>query len=295
MIGPVSDSSNDVVDGDDVGVGQRRDRSGLAQGARSDLLRIGRPHVAGDVDLLQRHPAAQQLICRRPDGAGRPVTDHRIQPVPAVDHSRRCPAARSVGVGWDWSGSPAAPAGRSWGGGAVGVTPQLCHHQPRVDLHHAGLPCACQRHSAAYAGPLTVTCRRQVPGLKRCNCIVTLLGMNAANAIADPVRREILEFLLAGPAPAGIIAAHFAISRPAVSRHLRVLRESGLVIDHMDGPAADVQPGPDAAPRDHRVDQQIRYIGRLGAAPGRAGNRGRPHQAAAACATTPEQSNRETA
>ena len=59
--------------------------------------------------------------------------------------------------------------------------------------------------------------------------------MNVANAIADPVRREILEFLLAGPAPAGIIAAHFAISRPAVSRHLRVLRESGLVTDHMDG------------------------------------------------------------
>jgi DNA-binding transcriptional ArsR family regulator len=59
--------------------------------------------------------------------------------------------------------------------------------------------------------------------------------MNVANAIADPVRREILEFLLGGPAPAGSIAAHFAISRPAVSRHLRVLRESGLVTDHMVG------------------------------------------------------------
>jgi DNA-binding IclR family transcriptional regulator len=59
--------------------------------------------------------------------------------------------------------------------------------------------------------------------------------MNAANAIADPVRREILESLLAGPAPAGAIAARFAISRPAVSRHLRVLRESGLVTDHLVG------------------------------------------------------------
>jgi len=72
-------------------------------------------------------------------------------------------------------------------------------------------------------------------GWKICNLSVTLHGVNAAAAIADPVRREILEFLLAGPAPAGTIAARFAISRPAISRHLRVLRESGLVSDHLVG------------------------------------------------------------
>jgi DNA-binding transcriptional ArsR family regulator len=50
-----------------------------------------------------------------------------------------------------------------------------------------------------------------------------------AAAIADPVRRDVLELLRAGPLAAGDIAARFTISRPAVSRHLRVLREAGLV------------------------------------------------------------------
>nr|WP_198151603.1 metalloregulator ArsR/SmtB family transcription factor [Kibdelosporangium sp. MJ126-NF4]CEL16947.1 Transcriptional regulator, ArsR family [Kibdelosporangium sp. MJ126-NF4]CTQ91824.1 Transcriptional regulator, ArsR family [Kibdelosporangium sp. MJ126-NF4] len=56
-----------------------------------------------------------------------------------------------------------------------------------------------------------------------------------AGAIADPVRRQILELLRAGPLPAGGIADHFAITRPAISRHLRVLRESGLVRDETVG------------------------------------------------------------
>jgi DNA-binding transcriptional ArsR family regulator len=57
----------------------------------------------------------------------------------------------------------------------------------------------------------------------------------AAAAIADPVRREILALLRGGPRPAGTIASRFAISRPAVSRHLRVLRESGLVVGEPRG------------------------------------------------------------
>ena len=48
-------------------------------------------------------------------------------------------------------------------------------------------------------------------------------------AIADPTRREILDLLRGGARSAGEIAACFPISRPAVSRHLRILRESGLV------------------------------------------------------------------
>ncbi|KJK38246.1 ArsR family transcriptional regulator [Streptomyces variegatus] len=56
-----------------------------------------------------------------------------------------------------------------------------------------------------------------------------------ADAIADPVRREILMMLRRTPLTAGDIAARFAISRPAVSRHLRVLRESGLVRDQQIG------------------------------------------------------------
>jgi DNA-binding transcriptional ArsR family regulator len=59
--------------------------------------------------------------------------------------------------------------------------------------------------------------------------------VQAAVAIADPVRREILELLHAGAEPAGEIARRFTISRPAVSRHLRVLREAGLVRDELVG------------------------------------------------------------
>lgn len=59
--------------------------------------------------------------------------------------------------------------------------------------------------------------------------------MDVAAAIADPVRREILERLRGGAEPAGTIAGWFAISRPAVSRHLRVLREAGLVVDDLVG------------------------------------------------------------
>ncbi|UAK30130.1 metalloregulator ArsR/SmtB family transcription factor [Nocardia asteroides] len=56
-----------------------------------------------------------------------------------------------------------------------------------------------------------------------------------AGAIADPVRREIMELLINARRTAGEIAGHFEISRPAVSRHLRVLRESGLVRDELVG------------------------------------------------------------
>ena len=51
----------------------------------------------------------------------------------------------------------------------------------------------------------------------------------AFNALADDSRRTILETLAAGPATAGELAAMLPIARPGVSRHLRVLREAGLV------------------------------------------------------------------
>ncbi|GAA2854269.1 transcriptional regulator [Actinoplanes cyaneus] len=56
-----------------------------------------------------------------------------------------------------------------------------------------------------------------------------------AGAVADPVRREILLMLRDERLTAGQVAERFAISRPAVSRHLRVLREAGLVRDTADG------------------------------------------------------------
>ena len=53
--------------------------------------------------------------------------------------------------------------------------------------------------------------------------------MDAIEALADPTRRRIVELLAEGERSAGDIAGHFRTSRPAVSRHLRVLREHGLV------------------------------------------------------------------
>jgi DNA-binding transcriptional ArsR family regulator len=51
----------------------------------------------------------------------------------------------------------------------------------------------------------------------------------ALSAIADPSRRAMLERLAGGPLTAGELAADLPIARPGVSRHLRVLREAGLV------------------------------------------------------------------
>jgi DNA-binding transcriptional ArsR family regulator len=48
-------------------------------------------------------------------------------------------------------------------------------------------------------------------------------------ALADPIRRRIVELLRERPRRAGELAAEFAVTAPAVSRHLRVLRRSGLV------------------------------------------------------------------
>jgi len=53
--------------------------------------------------------------------------------------------------------------------------------------------------------------------------------VRAIEAIADPTRRRIVELLADGERSAGDIAAQFQTSRPGVSRHLRVLREHGLV------------------------------------------------------------------
>ncbi len=58
---------------------------------------------------------------------------------------------------------------------------------------------------------------------------------NTLRAMADPVRREILGLLKSGKMSAGEIAAHFPITAAAVSRHLSILREAGLIRDQRDG------------------------------------------------------------
>ncbi len=53
--------------------------------------------------------------------------------------------------------------------------------------------------------------------------------MHPLDALGNPVRRQILLELRAGPLAVGDIASRFEISRPAISRHLRMLEASGLV------------------------------------------------------------------
>ncbi len=55
------------------------------------------------------------------------------------------------------------------------------------------------------------------------------------DALGDPTRREIFELLRNGPKAVGEIAKHVPVSRPAVSQHLRVLKDAGLVSDRQEG------------------------------------------------------------
>jgi len=58
---------------------------------------------------------------------------------------------------------------------------------------------------------------------------------NAFAALADPMRRSVFERLMDGPKPVGRIAQGLTVSRPAVSQHLKVLKEAGLVTDRAEG------------------------------------------------------------
>ena len=58
---------------------------------------------------------------------------------------------------------------------------------------------------------------------------------DAFAALADPTRRRVLERLRSGPKSVGAIARGMPVSRPAVSQHLKTLKEAGLVSDRPDG------------------------------------------------------------
>jgi len=55
------------------------------------------------------------------------------------------------------------------------------------------------------------------------------------SALHDPTRRAVLDRLRAGPQPVGAIARDLPVTRPAVSQHLKVLKEAGLVADRSEG------------------------------------------------------------
>jgi DNA-binding transcriptional ArsR family regulator len=64
---------------------------------------------------------------------------------------------------------------------------------------------------------------------------VTAYQERALQALGDPSRRQIFERLTQSPSPVGQLARELPISRPAVSQHLKVLKEAGLVFDRPEG------------------------------------------------------------
>jgi DNA-binding transcriptional ArsR family regulator len=64
---------------------------------------------------------------------------------------------------------------------------------------------------------------------------VSTYGTNGLTALGDPTRRAIFERLAGGPRAVGELAHELPVSRPAVSQHLKVLKDAGLVVDRPDG------------------------------------------------------------
>jgi DNA-binding transcriptional ArsR family regulator len=79
---------------------------------------------------------------------------------------------------------------------------------------------------------------------------------NGFTALADPTRRAVFERLREGPRPVGEIARDLPVSRPAVSQHLRVLKDAGLVTERREGTRRLYRIDPDglAAIRDYFDD-----------------------------------------
>lgn len=67
------------------------------------------------------------------------------------------------------------------------------------------------------------------------NRAVTYSAERTFQALADPTRRAVLDLLRQGSQPAGRIAQSFPVSRPAISKHLRLLRKAHLVEERREG------------------------------------------------------------
>jgi DNA-binding transcriptional ArsR family regulator len=67
------------------------------------------------------------------------------------------------------------------------------------------------------------------------NRAVTYYSEETFQALADPTRRAVLDLLRSGSQPAGRIAQSFTVSRPAISKHLRLLRHAHLVLERREG------------------------------------------------------------
>jgi DNA-binding transcriptional ArsR family regulator len=89
---------------------------------------------------------------------------------------------------------------------------------------------------------------------------VTYASEATFHALADPTRRAVLDLLRRGSQPAGEIAGAFPVSRPAISKHLRLLRRAHLVREHREGRHRVYQLNPEPLRAvDNWLDQYRRF------------------------------------
>jgi DNA-binding transcriptional ArsR family regulator len=91
--------------------------------------------------------------------------------------------------------------------------------------------------------------------------MVKSYGLDAVfSALGDPTRRRIVERLTRGPLTAGQIASGFSVSQPAISRHIKVLEESGLLARTVIGRVHHLRLIPKAMrPAETWLDRQRRF------------------------------------
>lgn len=144
----------------------------------------------------------------------------------AVRAGRASPFAGVAEVETDWQAAARTTAARA-------------KDKRRMDLEYAdkragaGVPQTCGESAR-----LSPVARLRLDGglVSRYLPIVTTTNLEAQlDAVGDPTRRAILARLREGPLPVGTLARGFPMSRPAISQHLRVLKDANLVIDRPDG------------------------------------------------------------
>ena len=103
-------------------------------------------------------------------------------------------------------------------------------------------------HEPESGSPRRPACRRIPTTATKVSTMVN----DAFKALAHPIRRGIVERLTSGPATVGEATAGFGISKPAISRHLKVLEEAGVVVRTIEGRTHRL--GLDPAPLAEAVD-----------------------------------------
>jgi DNA-binding transcriptional ArsR family regulator len=99
----------------------------------------------------------------------------------------------------------------------------------------------CRRAPPGSQAPERLTDQRVSPNLP----FVLTYGAEGLSALGDPTRRAIFECIAERPRPVGELARELPVSRPAVSQHLKVLKDAGLVIDRQAGTRRIYQLDPD--------------------------------------------------